>query len=274
MPPKTNKSCVKPTRTGGTQQDEESTLPPRVNIAEGTLEEGGAEGRDGSSEETVEPAGAAVAAAGSGNAAESRDTSPHRVASTAESGPEKKGKCTDDVIEDTHLEYKKLKWQSDSAANIPKFSLVKENRISVEEWCTRTRKVLNLYQAPPLVMVRALITIVDLPGFNLDYYDMYDETVDTFLEKVAQRWNKYHKKVHAEAMLPKSASETWEAYFQRLRSWCALADFHPSPRWYLSIMRSQVSLAEDVLHGVDVDPLEWACTMDAEYPSLDLVISV
>ena len=107
-------------------------------------------------------------------------------------------KNDDDVIDQTHSVFG---WT------------VRENRISVDEWCSKVRRILALYAAPPAQLVSALREAVDIQsGFF---------------------WGQTQRNVILDEQLRKKPSESWWIYLDRLRSWCSTRRMCPDKQWFL-----------------------------------------
>jgi len=174
---------------------------------------------------------------------------------------EQKRNNLDDVSDDVTT---KFRWTPECKELIPKFSLVRENRRTVEEWCMKTRAALQPCVGPQALIVGALANEVNFPEFNLSSFDKTDYTVESFLKLVQEEWNTSYKAREVRLVLTKRASETWMQILERLKSWCAETNIPVNDTWLMSQLRGNIEASQDVCKSSRVNPAQWVKMMDTQ----------
>jgi len=133
-----------------------------------------------------------------------------QVDSEQEDSPSGDGSNISDVIKASIASMpRKAEWKADCAITLPQFSLVEQNRKSVEEWCSQTQNVLNEYWSPTGLIIHSLMGVVKLPEFRQDTFEPSKYNVSTFLAFIKDTWNRRYAKCAVEIVLEKSSSESW-----------------------------------------------------------------
>jgi len=171
---------------------------------------------------------------------------------------------TDAKEEMKEPEPRQTKWSAECAAALPKFSLVRDNLRTVDQWCTSVRTVLSEYWGPKSLMCCALVEAVGFKEFKDPSFEPSDYTVDSLLDFIAQTWKQCYDRSTVALAMKKDQSESWREFLSRLRAWAASMRLNPSDDWYLDQLRGNADITEDIYLGQTIPAEKWALAMDTQ----------
>ena len=158
---------------------------------------------------------------------------------------------------------KKTKWTSECAATLPKFSLVREQRKTVEQWVAAVLKVLSEYWGPEGLIRNSIVEAVDLPELRRASFDVSDYTILSLLKFISEVWNRMYAPSSVEVVLRKRDDQSWCDFIEELRTWATKKGIRPNNAWYLDQMRANIDVASDCFRGQKMDAGQWAIATDA-----------